>query len=159
VQASASKRGAEPLTGTVVAEIAGRPVLRVPWAAAPWTRDTRLLSDVQLASPSFTPSDTGPSVLSFVAGRLIRDEGVYEVQAVARLDLELGRAGAKKPLGLLARLRHLLPGRYAFGLTGRGPAGKRLEPGRYELRLVAYPTGDGRPSARVVSFQVHAPKQ
>jgi hypothetical protein len=81
------------------------------------------------------------------------------VQAVSRLDLELRRPGAKEPLGLLARLRHLLPGRYAFGLTGRGPAGKRLAPGRYELRLMAYPTGDGRASARVVSFQVRAPKQ
>jgi hypothetical protein len=38
-----------------------------------------------------------------------------------------------------------LPGRYAFGLTGRGPAGKRLRPGRYELRLTAHAVdaGDG----------------
>ncbi len=64
---------------------------------------------------------------------------MYEVQAVSRLDLELRRAGAKKPLGVVARLRHLLPGRYAFGLTGRGPAGKRLKPGRYELRLHGVP--------------------
>jgi minor extracellular serine protease Vpr len=154
VQASAQKRGPEPLTGVVLAEIAGRPGLRVPWAAAPWTRDTRLLADVRLASGTFTPSDTGPSVLSFVAGRLTRDGAVYEVQAVARLDLELRRVGAKKQLGLLARLRHLLPGRYAFGLTGRGPAGKRLQPGRYELRLTAYPTGDGPPTMRRVQFRV-----
>jgi hypothetical protein len=154
VQASASARGHEPLTGTVVAEIGGRIGLRVPWAAAPWTRDMRLLADVQLASATFKPSDTGPSVLSFVAGRLVRDGAVYEVQAVSRLDLELRRAGAREPLGIVARLRHLLPGRYAFGLTGRGPAGKRLAPGRYELRLMAYPTGDGPPTTRRVQFRV-----
>ncbi len=154
VQASAQRRSDNPLTGLVVAEIGGRAVLRVPWAAAPWTRDARLLADVHLASSVFRPSDTGPSVLSFVAGRLIRDGSVYEVQAVSRLDLELRRAGAKKPLGVLASLRHLLPGRYAFGLTGRGPAGKRLEPGSYELRLLAYPTGDGPPTTRDVQFRV-----
>ena len=36
-----------------------------------------------------------------------------------------------------ARLRDLLPGRYAFGLTGRGPGGKVLQPGTYVLRLRA----------------------
>jgi hypothetical protein len=154
VEASAKQRGPEPITGAVVASIAGRPALRVPWAAAPWTRDARLLADVRLASEAFAPSDSGPSVLSFVAGRLIRDGSVYEVQAVSRLDLELRHAGAKKPMGVLARLRHLLPGRYAFGLTGRGPAGKRLERGRYELRLTAYPTGEGRPTTRTVRFRV-----
>ncbi|MFL5978993.1 MAG: hypothetical protein ACJ76O_10280, partial [Gaiellaceae bacterium] len=98
--------------------------------------------------------DTGPSVLSFVAGRLVRNGGVYEVQAVARLDLELARPGAPKPLGVLARMRHLLPGRYAFGLTGRGPAGKKLRPGAYVLRLTAYPTGDGPPTKKAVRVRV-----
>jgi minor extracellular serine protease Vpr len=154
VEASAARRGPEPLTGTLTATIAGRPVLHVPWAAAPWTGDRPLLGDVRLASATFKPSDTGPSVLSFVAGRLVRNGAVYEVQAVSRLDLELARAGAKKPLGVLARMRHLLPGRYAFGLTGRGPGGKKLRPGRYVLRLMAYPTGDGPATTRAVRFRV-----
>ena len=39
------------------------------------------------------------------------------------------------------------PGRYAFGLTGRGPDGKVLEPGTYVLRLRAQPVdaADGTP--------------
>ena len=36
-------------------------------------------------------------------------------------------------------MHDLLPGRYAFGLTGRGPAGRPLAPGRYDVRLRAYP--------------------
>ena len=93
-------------------------------------------------------------MLAFTAGRLVESEGRYEVQAVDRLDMELRRAGAKQPLGLLARLRHLLPGRYAFGLTGRGPGGKVLRPGRYELRLVAYPTGADPPTRHTVRFTI-----
>ena len=78
------------------------------------------------------------------------------MQAVLRLDLELSRAGSGESLGLLARLRHLLPGQYAFGLTGRGPAGRALPPGRYVLRLRAYPTGSGPPTRRTLRFTVSA---
>ena len=93
-------------------------------------------------------------MLSFVAGRLVPAETGYQVLAVSRLDLELRRAGAKKPLGLISRQRHLLPGRYAFGLTGRGPAGKVLHRGAYVLDVIAYPTNGGRPTRRSVDFFV-----
>jgi hypothetical protein len=43
---------------------------------------------------------------------------------------------------VLAQRRELLPGRYTFGLTGRGPTGDRLRRGVYAIRLVAHP-GDG----------------
>jgi subtilisin family serine protease len=154
VDAAAAKPGRGLLTGAVTFEVAGRTALTVPWAAAPGVGEDHLLSSVQLQTASFHPSDSVPSVLSFAAGRLIRGDEGYQVQAVSRLDLELGRVGARKPMGLLARLRHLLPGRYAFGLTGRGPAGKVLHPGRYELELLAYPTGSGPPSRRRVVFRV-----
>jgi hypothetical protein len=41
----------------------------------------------------------------------------------------------------------VLPGRYAFGLTGRGPHGKALADGAYVLRLLAHPVDgdDGTP--------------
>jgi hypothetical protein len=93
-------------------------------------------------------------VLSFVAGRLVPGDAGYQVLAVSRLDLELRRAGAKEPLGLLSRQRHLLPGRYAFGLTGRGPGGKVLHRGDYVLDVIAYPTNGGRPTRRTVRFHV-----
>jgi len=57
-------------------------------------------------------------------------------------------------LGLLARLRDVLPGQVAIGLTGRDPDGNRLAPGPYRIKLVAVPT-TGRPITRkVVKFRI-----
>jgi hypothetical protein len=75
------------------------------------------------------------------------------VLPVARLDVEL-RASNGRMLGLLARLRDVLPGRYAFGLTGRDPFGNPLLPGSYSLRLVAVPTAAGPPTHRTVRFSI-----
>ena len=58
------------------------------------------------------------------------------------------------PLGLLARVRDLLPGRYTFGLTGRDANGGVLAPGDYRLRLVAWPTGRGSATVRTIGFTV-----
>jgi hypothetical protein len=60
----------------------------------------------------------------------------------------------RKLVGVLAESRDLLPGRYSFGLTGRGPGGGRLRRGDYTIRVVAHP-GDGtrRPVA-TVDFKV-----
>ena len=54
-------------------------------------------------------------------------------------------------------LRDVLPGRYAFGLTGRGPNGGMLSEGSYVLRLRAYPVDgdDGtRPSTAEAVFTI-----
>ena len=75
--------------------------------------------------------------------------GRRQLRPLARLDVELWRAGSV--LGLLARLRDVLPGRYAFGLTGRGPRGGRLARGTYRLRVVALPP-DGRAEAKSVGL-------
>ncbi len=91
--------------------------------------------------------------LELDAGAVVRRAAGVEVQPVARLDVQLYRADGTG-LGLLARVRDLLPGRYTFGLTGRDPAGKTLPPGEYRLRLVAWPTLTGKPSLRVVPFTV-----
>ena len=59
------------------------------------------------------------------------------------LEIQLWREG--ELLGVLARRREVLPGRYTFGLTGRRPDGRRLARGRqYVVRAVARP-GDGTP--------------
>ena len=63
-----------------------------------------------------------------------------------------GSDGSK--LGILAQLRDLLPGRFAFGLTGRDANGDTLEPGKYRLLLTAYPTGQGPPTEAIVPFTI-----
>ena len=55
---------------------------------------------------------------------------------------------------LVARLRDVLPGQVAIGLTGRDPDGNRLAAGPYRIKLVAVPT-TGRPITRkVVKFRI-----
>ena len=72
---------------------------------------------------------------------------------VLRMDVDLADAKGKR-IGLLARLRDVLPGRYAFGLTGRGPGGRVLARGRYTLRVLAWPTGGGAPTIRSIDFKI-----
>jgi hypothetical protein len=57
-------------------------------------------------------------------------------------------------LGTLARLRNLLPGRYAFGLTGRSPAGNPLGRGRYRLRVNADPEAPGPVTQKEAVFWI-----
>ena len=84
-------------------------------------------------------------MLTVVAGRIAGGK-IVEIEPVARLDLLLYTAGGTY-LGVLARVPDLLPGAYSFGLTGRGPTGEVLQPGSYEIRIVARPTlaGPGEP--------------
>jgi hypothetical protein len=91
-------------------------------------------------------------VLSLRAGRVELRGGTPQVQPVERLDVELWHK--QRQVGTLARLRDVLPGTYAFGITGRGPFGKRLPLGVYRLRVVAVPVGGGAASAREVTFRL-----
>jgi hypothetical protein len=72
---------------------------------------------------SFPASDTDPAILSVQAGSLVHDHGL-QIQAVSRLDILLYSASGRY-LGVMARLRDLLPGSYSFGITGRGPTSAR----------------------------------
>ena len=136
------------LTVTPVAGTA----LRVPWAIV-LRRGSGLLGPLSLTQRRFKPSERKPAVVMLRAGRVIRSPGGNAVIPVLRLDVELWTADGKR-LGLVARLRDLLPGRYAFGLTGRGPGGKLLARGRYRLRVFAWPTGGGAPDTRSVGFTI-----
>ena len=57
-------------------------------------------------------------------------------------------------LGLLVRMRDLLPGSYAFGLTGRDPNGNTLPTGDYTLTLGAFPPDGSRPTFRKITFTI-----
>jgi len=147
--------GSGKLTGEaggafVVTPQGSRPV-RVPWAVG--FRDAEaaaLVAEASFSADSFSPSDSAPSVLSFRVGQVGADGDGESLEAVQLLVAELLTAKGK-PIGELARLHDLLPGRYALGLTGRGPAGHTLRPGRYILRLRAHPpAGDVNARATVV---------
>jgi hypothetical protein len=144
---------ADVVSGLIRIAPRGSQPLAVPWSVllAPTPKD--LIGAVELSERSFTPSDLTPAVLSLRVGTIERARGRDALQPARRLDILL-LDGDGRVLGLLARLRDVLPGQYAFGLTGRGPDGTRLEAGRYELRLVASPEAGGRPVKRIVHFAV-----
>jgi subtilisin family serine protease len=138
--------------GAVLLVARGAGPLKIPWAITFGPQRQDLISAVALSSSSFRPSDTTPAVLTFQAGLLVPSPNGDDVHPVARLDVELWRGG--KRLGLLARLRDRPPGGVAIGLTGRGPTGAPLDPGRYTVRLVATPTSKGSPTIRTIAFRI-----
>jgi hypothetical protein len=145
-------RSPTAVRGTVRLKPANGLWLRVPWALALPASERDLVARVRLSKRSFEPSDDEPAVLSLAAGRVDGTVERPQLIALERLELELYRDGRR--VGLLARVRDLLPGRYAFGLTGRDALGKRLAPGEYELRVVAWPVGGGEPDEAGVAFAI-----
>ena len=143
--------------GVLVVSADGAQPVRVPWAVA--RREARrapLVGDVQLSHHTFAPSNRAPVVLAFRAGRVDRAADGEMIEPVGVLELELWTADGQK-LGVLARLRDVLPGKYAFGLTGRGPSGRLLPAGSYVLRLRAHPVdGDdgAQPSTAEAVFTI-----
>lgn len=141
------------LSGTLtVAPLSGVP-LHVPWAIVTAPVDPALIGSIQLSSSAFRPSDSSPVVLLTQVGRVETGGDGLSLEPVTRLDIHLLDPKGRD-LGLLARLRDVLPGRYAFGLTGRGPRGGVLPPGRYSLRLLAFPAAGGRAVGRSVRFTI-----
>jgi minor extracellular serine protease Vpr len=143
--------------GVLIVSADGAQPVRVPWAVA--RREARkapLVGDIQLSHHTFEPSNRAPVVLAFRAGRV---DGVADgemIEPVGVLDLELWTADGRK-LGVLARMRDVLPGKYAFGLTGRAPSGRVLAEGSYVLRLRAHPVdGDdgAQPSTAEAVFTI-----
>ena len=153
VTAPAAPR-ARLLTGVLQIAAAGSETLHVPWALSFRRYSANLVPRVTISDRSFKPSDTNPAVLTVQAGSLVRDYGL-QIQPVSRLDVLL-YTGSGRYVGVMARLRNLLPGSYSFGITGRGPTSARLAAGSYELRLAAWPTLplDALPSRARVSFRI-----
>jgi hypothetical protein len=144
--------GVRVLSASFELRAGGGAPLRVPWTLTLGRYERNLLGAVRLSTNRFRPSDSAPALLEVRAGRLIQNGERSEILPLSYLDLQLWRG--RERIGLLARLRNLLPGRYTFGLTGRGPAGRRLPPGRYTLRLIGHPPGEGPPSRQFVQFTI-----
>jgi minor extracellular serine protease Vpr len=137
-------------TGELVLRIGDSPEVHVPWTVAV-PSDVDLVSRVTLETTGTRVSDATPAALSFVAGSVAASPDP-QVRAVELLEVELWRGGTR--IGLLARRHELLPGRYTFGLTGRGPTGARLGRGTFTVRLVAHP-GDGtRRQSDTIEYRV-----
>jgi hypothetical protein len=132
--------------------IAGREV-RVPWTILFGPRRPPALSSVRLSTRSFAPSDAAPALLTFAAGSVPSAGAGSDVLPLSRLDLELWSPEGGR-IGLLARLRDVLPGRYSFGVTGRDPTGAVLPSGAYQLRLIAWGTDRGRPATRTIGITI-----
>jgi len=144
-------RGLGAITGSARVEVAGGGEIAIPWAVTLPAGSEPLLGATRLSAASFRASDRAPAVLSVRAGSVQARDGRAQLRPLTRLDVELWRGRAR--LGLLARLRNVLPGSYAFGLTGRGPRGATLPRGSYRLRILAIPPS-GRPEARSVRFRI-----
>ncbi len=144
-------RGLGAVEGRARLEVSGGGRLDIPWAVALPAHGSALIGGISLSARSFRASDRAPAVLTVQAGQVRDLAGRRQLRPVARLDVELWRGG--KRLGVLARLLDVLPGRYAFGLTGRGPRGGALPRGAYRLRVVALPP-DGPAEAEVVTFRI-----
>jgi subtilisin family serine protease len=138
-------------TGELVLIVAESTEVRVPWAVAVPAPAVDLVSKVSLTTTGGRVSDATPAVLALVAGAVTTTPGL-QVRPVDVLEVQLLRDGAL--LGVLARRRELLPGRYTFGLSGRGPEGERLPRGSYVVRIVARPGDRLLPQIETVAYVV-----
>jgi hypothetical protein len=126
--------------------------VRVPWSIAIPPAHRPLIDRAKLSSRRFSPSDADPAVLTLIAGRVDGSADRPQLLPLEQLQIDLYRAD--KRIGTLTRIRDVLPGRYAFGITGRGPLGHRLRPGDYELMIVATPVGGGDADEQPVPFTI-----
>ena len=145
--------GSAPAEGSIVVTPVGGTPLHLPWSITFAKPPAAVLGPLKLSTTSFKPSDAGPALLTFRAGQLALQGGRDAVQPVSQLTLQLVDSDGND-LGTLATLRDLLPGRYAFGLTGRTPAGNTLAPGHYSLRVTAIPSLPGPTSREHVAFTI-----
>jgi hypothetical protein len=143
--------GTATADGAVLVSAQGGATIRVPWAIAFGAPDTNLVGSAALSATSFTASDAKPALVAVDAGRVLTVSGHPEIRPIRRLDVVLWHDHGAA-VGTLARLRDVLPGRYTFGVTGRGPDGRPLQPGAYVLRIVAYPMQPGPPSIKRLKF-------
>ena len=141
------------LGGALRIKVRGGTTLQIPWAIAvpPAKRD--LIPVARLSSRTFAPSDAEPAVLTVVAGRV---DGTAE-----RPQLLAARAACDRALPGRARTSAgsrscatCFPGRYSFGITGRGRGASDCRQGEYSLHLTATPIDGGATDEQVVPFTI-----
>jgi hypothetical protein len=140
------------LGGALRVRVRNGATLRVPWTIAVPLAKRDLISSARLSSRIFEPSDVDPAVLTVVAGRVDGSAERPQLLPLEELAIDLYRGDRR--LGRLSLVRDLLPGRYSFGITGRGVGGRRLPPGKYALRLTAVPVGGGQADLEIVPFAI-----
>jgi subtilisin family serine protease len=145
-------RAPSALGGALRVKIRNGATLQVPWTIAVPLAKRDLIPSARLSSQAFEPSDVEPTVLTVVAGRV--DGSVQRPQLMPLDELSIDLYRGDRRLGRLALVRDLLPGRYSFGITGRGVNGRHLSPGAYELRVTATPVGGGDADEKSVPFTI-----
>ncbi len=140
------------LSGAIRVKVRSGSTLRVQWAIAVPLESRDLITTAQLSSRTFAPSDLEPAVLTIVAGRVEGTAARPQLVPLESLSIDLFHDD--KNLGRLALVRDVLPGRYSFGITGRGAGGRRLPRGDYELRVVATPVGGGEADVEAIPFTI-----
>ena len=145
-------RAPAALRGVLRVKIRNGATLQIPWTIAVPLAKRDLIRSGRLSSKAFEPSDAEPAVLTIVAGRVDGRAERPQLLPLEELSIDLYRG--ERRIGRLALVRDLLPGRYSFGITGRGVNGARLPPGGYELRLIAVPVGGGAADEQSVPFTI-----
>ena len=140
------------LGGALRVKIRGGATLQVPWRIVVPLDHPDLIPSAKLSSAVLVPSDVDPTVLTVVAGRVDGSADRPQLLPLETLTIELYRGD--RDLGQLLIVRDVLPGRYSFGITGRGARGKRLPTGAYSLHLTATPVGGGAADDEVVPFTI-----
>ena len=148
-------RAPAALGGALRVKVRGGATLQIPWTIAVPSTKRDLIPSARLSSGTVVPSDVDPAVLTVVAGRVDGSPERPQLLPLESLAIELYRGD--RYVGRLALLRDLLPGRYSFGITGRGPGGRRLPAGAYVLRLTATPVDGGATDEQLVPFTISAP--
>ncbi len=145
-------RAPAALGGALRVKVRNGATLRVPWTIAVPLAKRDLIPSARLSSRNFKPSDVDPAVLTVIAGRVDGSAERPQLLPLEELTIDLYRGDRR--LGRLALVRDLLPGRYSFGITGRGVGGRHLPPGEYALLLTAVPVGGGEIDEETVPFAI-----
>ena len=144
--------GVQLIAANFELEAGGAAPVRVPWTLTLGRYERDLLGAVRLSTNRFKPSDSAPALLELRAGRVAEGPGEARCSRCPTSTSSSGAAGsgwAGSP-----GFGTCCPAATRSASPGRGPAGRRLAPGRYTLRLLGYPPGDAPPSRQFVQFTI-----